>query len=145
MLAKNDTPANIEVEVDIPESSRRIKADAYYLNRILSNLVTNAIQAMPFGGKLAIQTKKEETDTILSVKDTGVGIPENIRDKMFTLMFTTKSRGQGFGLPVVKRIPESLGGAVTFESQVGEGTTFTVRLPPPKRNKRENGLQVKKP
>jgi two-component system CheB/CheR fusion protein len=48
---------------------------------------------------------------------------------MFTLMFTTKSKGQGFGLPVVKRMTESLGGIVTFESQEGKGTTFTVRLP----------------
>ena len=75
---------------------------------------------------------KKRDDTVLSVKDTGVGIPKEIRDKMFTLMFTTKSKGQGFGLPVVKRMTESLGGTVTFESQEGKGTTFIVRLPPPK-------------
>ena len=66
---------------------------------------------------------------IITVKDTGVGIPKEIHGKMFTPMFTTKSKGQGFGLPVVKRMSESLGGTVTFESQEGKGTTFTVRLP----------------
>ena len=90
---------------------------------------------MPNGGKLTIDVHKEANDTILAVRDTGVGIPEEIRDKMFTLMFTTKSKGQGFGLPVVKRMTESLGGTVTFESQEGKGTTFTVCLPP-QRDKR---------
>ncbi len=84
---------------------------------------------MPDGGKLTIDAHKEAENTILSVKDTGVGIPKEIRDKMFTLMFTTKSKGQGFGLPVVKRMTESLGGTVTFESTEGKGTTFIVRLP----------------
>ena len=130
ILEKNDIPQNVEIEVNIQKSDKIVKADSYYLNRILSNLVTNAIQAMPQGGKLIIQTKKDGEDVLLSVKDTGVGIPENIKDKMFTLMFTTKSKGQGFGLPVVKRMVESLGGTVTFESEVGKGTTFTVRLPP---------------
>ena len=51
------------------------------------------------------------------------------RDKLFTPMFTTKSKGQGFGLPVIKRMTEALGGTVTFESEEGKGTTFIVRLP----------------
>jgi two-component system sporulation sensor kinase A len=132
VLAKNGIPRNVEVEVDIQKSAKVVKADAYYLNRILYNLVTNAVQAMPNGGKLTIQARKDRKDTVLSVGDNGVGIPEDIRSKMFTLMFTTKSKGQGFGLPVVKRMVESLGGTVTFESEVGKGTTFIVRLPPPK-------------
>ena len=58
-----------------------------------------------------------------------MGISEKVRDKLFTPMFTTKSKGQGFGLAVIKRMTEALGGTVTFESQEGIGTTFTVRLP----------------
>jgi signal transduction histidine kinase len=65
----------------------------------------------------------------MTVKDTGVGIPKDVQGKMFTLMFTTKAKGQGFGLPVVKRMIEALGGTITFESQEGKGTTFTVRIP----------------
>ena len=132
LIAKNGLPKNIKVNVKIKDDARKIRVDSYYLNRILFNLVTNAVQAMPNGGKLTIDAHKEANDTVLSVKDTGVGIPQEIRDKMFTLMFTTKSKGQGFGLPVVKRMTESLGGTVTFESQEGKGTTFTVRLPPKK-------------
>jgi PAS domain S-box-containing protein len=132
ILAKNGLPENIKTKVDISEDARIIKVDTYYLNRILSNLVTNAIQAMPQGGKLTIGSRKEAGDLVITVEDTGVGIPKSINDKMFTLMFTTKSKGQGFGLPVVKRMTESLGGTVTFESEEGKGTTFTIRLPPPR-------------
>jgi PAS domain S-box-containing protein len=129
LLIKNPSPENVKIEVNIAEDARIIKADPYYLNRILYNLVTNAVQAMPQGGKLAIDSHREAGGFVITVSDTGVGIPENIRDKMFTLMFTTKSKGQGFGLPVVKRMTESLGGRVTFESQEGKGTAFKVRLP----------------
>jgi signal transduction histidine kinase len=93
------------------------------------NLVNNAVQAMSKGGKLTIHAYKEANETIISFKDTGVGIPEAVKSKLFTPMFTTKSKGQGFGLAVIKRMTESLGGTVTFESQEGKGTTFIVRLP----------------
>ena len=84
---------------------------------------------MPNGGKLTIHVYKEANDFVITVKDTGMGIPKAIQSKMFTPMFTTKSKGQGFGLPVVKRMTESLGGTVSFESEEGKGTTFTIRLP----------------
>ena len=71
------------------------------------------------------------SDTVITVQDTGVGIPDENKTKIFTPLFTTRAKGQGFGLPVVKRMTEALGGEVTFESQVGKGTTFIVRLPPP--------------
>jgi signal transduction histidine kinase len=93
------------------------------------NLVTNAVQAMPKGGKLIIRSHKEANDVIITVKDTGVGIPENVKSKLFTPMFTTKAKGQGFGLAVIKRMTESLGGTVTFESQEGKGTTFIIKIP----------------
>jgi len=84
---------------------------------------------MPKGGKLTIHVYKEANNVVLTVKDTGVGIPKSVQGKMFTPMFTTKSKGQGFGLPVVKRMTESLGGTVSFESEEGKGTTFIVRIP----------------
>jgi two-component system sensor histidine kinase HydH len=129
LVKKNVIQNNISVTTRIAGDARKIRADSYYLNRILTNLVTNAVQAMPNGGKLAIHTSKESDYTVITVKDTGVGIPQEIQEKIFTLMFTTKSKGQGFGLPVVKRMTESLGGTVTFESQEGKGTTFRIRLP----------------
>jgi PAS domain S-box-containing protein len=132
LTSKTGIPKSIKAKIDVDASAQKIKADAYYLNRILYNLVINSVQAMPNGGKLTIEANKEGDDTVISVKDTGVGIPQSIQNKMFTLMFTTKAKGQGFGLPVVKRMTESLGGCVSFTSEEGKGTTFTIRLPPPK-------------
>ena len=129
LFARNGLPENIEVSIKVDENARTFCADSYYLNRIMYNLVTNSIQAMPDGGKLTIHAHKEPDNIVIDVTDSGVGIPEDIQKKMFTVMFTTKSKGQGFGLPVVKRMTESLGGTVTFESQEGKGTTFTLRLP----------------
>lgn len=99
------------------------------MKRILSNLVSNAVQAMPNGGTLVIKSYQEAGDNVVTIQDTGVGISEENKTKMFTPLFTTKSKGQGFGLVVVKRMTEALGGIVSFESEVGRGTTFTVRLP----------------
>jgi signal transduction histidine kinase len=65
------------------------------------------------------------------VEDTGTGIPDDVKSKVFEPLFTTKSKGQGFGLAVVKRLAEALGGTITFESQQDKGTTFTLRLPSP--------------
>ena len=95
-------------------------ADSAYINRIMYNLVNNAVQAMPKGGKLTIHAYKEANDSIMTVEDTGVGIPESVKGKLFTAMFTTKAKGQGFGLVVIKRMTESLGGTVSFESQEGK-------------------------
>ena len=85
---------------------------------------------------------KKQNDVVITVKDTGVGIPEDVKSKLFTPMFTTKAKGQGFGLPVIKRMTEALGGTVTFESQEGKGTTFIVRLPLPKELNGKLSLQV---
>ena len=106
-----------------------VVVDPDILKRVLTNLVTNAVQAMPKGGKLSINAYLEAKDVFVTVEDTGVGIPEEVRSKLFTPLFTTKSKGQGFGLPVVKRMTEALGGSVTFESEVGKGTKFIIRLP----------------
>lgn len=130
LLSKNGVPENVIVTVKVETDARKVAADSTFINRIMYNLVNNAVQAMPKGGKLTIHAYKEANDSIITVKDTGVGIPDNIKSKLFTPMFTTKSKGQGFGLAVIKRMTEALGGMVTFESQEGKGTTFIVRLPP---------------
>ncbi len=129
LLAKNGVPENIKVTVRVEAAAQKMITDSIFISRIIVNLVINAIQAMPKGGKLVIHAYKEVNDFLITVKDTGVGIPENIRGKLFEPMFTTKSKGQGFGLAVIKRLTETLGGKVTFESLVDKGTTFIVRLP----------------
>jgi two-component system, sporulation sensor kinase D len=92
-------------------------------------LVTNAIQAMPNGGNLKITIQTNDNATIIAVSDTGVGIPDEIKQKLFNPMITTKAKGQGFGLAVTKRLIELMKGSISFESEKGKGTTFTIILP----------------
>ena len=121
-------PENIKTEVTIQENLS-LKVDPIYLRRALTNLTTNAVQAMPNGGKLTIKALSNKDRTIISVKDTGVGIPEEAKPNLFKPLFTTKSKGQGLGLAVVKRLTEALGCTVTFESQEGKGAKFIIELP----------------
>ena len=129
VLASVATPNNIKVQTLIDDFPQ-IKADLHLLKRVLINLVTNSVQAMPDGGKLTLTGKvNDEGQVFISVQDTGVGIPDAIKNQIFTPLFTTKPRGQGFGLAVCKRVIEAHGGAISFESQVGTGTIFTIQFP----------------
>ena len=129
VLLGNSFPENIDVKYVVEDEAKDIVADPALLKRILGNLVDNAVQAMPDGGKLEIRALRDLNDVVVTVEDSGVGVPEEAKSKLFTPLFTTKSKGQGFGLAVVKRLTEALGGTVTFESEKGKGTKFTVRLP----------------
>jgi signal transduction histidine kinase len=130
---KMEIPDNIEVSCEVTEDAEILETDPVMLKRVLSNLVSNAVQAMPQGGKICLRAYQDADDTVMTVHDTGMGIPEEVRSRLFTPLFTTKSKGQGFGLAVVKRMTEALGGTVTFESQDNEGTTFIIRLPTSKK------------
>jgi len=129
LLLKNCKPENIKASSHVTKDAKKLMVDPILLNRIISNLITNAVQAMPNGGKLTINAHRETDNTVITVKDTGVGIPDDVKPRLFTPLFTTKSKGQGFGLAVVKRMTEALNGTVTLESQQGKGATFTVTLP----------------
>jgi PAS domain S-box-containing protein len=129
LLQKNGLPENIKHEVRVNSEARMIMADSAYIKRIIGNLVSNAVQAMPRGGELKTCVYREEQDAVITVEDTGLGIPEEAKTKLFTPLFTTKSKGQGFGLAVVKRLTEALGGTITFDSEVGKGTKFILHLP----------------
>jgi len=129
VLQKSTVPKIIKTSCLIDKEAQQVTADPEILRRILTNLVTNAVQAMPKGGKLTLKGRIHENELLITVQDTGQGIPNDIKKKLFTPLFTTKSKGQGFGLAVVKRMTESLGGTVSFESTEGKGTTFIVHLP----------------
>jgi two-component system cell cycle sensor histidine kinase/response regulator CckA len=118
-----------QVVVNVEKGFPEINSDFSMLKRVLTNLVQNAIQAMPNGGKLTLTAARKQGILIISVEDTGVGIPEEVKPKLFEPMVTTKAKGQGLGLAIVKRLVEALNGKITFESQVGKGTKFTVSLP----------------
>ncbi len=122
-------PENIVLTVNI-EDHLKMRTDPTFIRRTLTNLVNNAIQAMPKGGKLTITASQKENQTTITVEDTGKGIPEEIKPKLFTPLFTTKSKGQGFGLAVTKRLIEALGGTISFESEAGKGTIFFIKFSP---------------
>lgn len=121
-------PDSVKLEIKIKDLEHT-QTDAMLLQRALSNLVTNAIQAMPEGGTLEIKAYPDESNAIVTVSDTGVGIRDEVKPKLFTPMMTTKSKGQGFGLAVTKRLIEALKGTISFESEKGKGTKFTIKLP----------------
>jgi PAS domain S-box-containing protein len=123
-------PDSIKLSINIKDLEK-FKTDPLLLQRALSNLITNAIQAMPKGGILEVVSQPMDNKTVITVSDTGVGIPEEIKPKLFTPMMTTKSKGQGFGLAVSKRLIEAMKGTLSFESEEGKGTKFIIELPLP--------------
>lgn len=105
-----------------------IKADRAMLQQALLNLVLNAVEAMPDGGTLTISSKMENSSAVVSIGDTGSGIPEEIKNKIFDPFFTTKNDGTGLGLSIVYNIASIHNGEISFESN-GKGTTFTLEIP----------------
>jgi len=95
------------------------------------NLVVNALQAMPDGGRLTVKTDLGPGSILLVVEDTGIGMTEDVAQKLFVPFFTTKDVGQGtgLGLPVAHGIVASHGGTIRVESSPGSGTRFTIQLP----------------
>ena len=118
------------IRVNISSNTfRKIRTEPTFIRRVLTNLVNNAIQAMPNGGELELTSLVREGKVFITVADTGVGIAEEVKLKLFTPMMTTKSKGQGLGLAVVKRLVESIGGKVNVESELGKGAKFIIELP----------------
>jgi signal transduction histidine kinase len=84
---------------------------------------------MPQGGQLKLSAYRKDSWVTLTVSDNGPGISEELKGRLFRPLVTTKSKGQGFGLAVVKRLVEALGGRISFESEIGKGTEFVIELP----------------
>jgi len=122
-------PDNVEFSVTMDEGLRDVRADGNLLKRIFTNLLTNGIQAMPEGGSLAVTGTVSGDMANIVVSDTGIGISEENMSKLFQPLFTTKAKGTGLGLAVCKRIVEAHGGEISFESEEGVGTSFTIKFP----------------
>ncbi len=122
-------PKNIHLNVQADKQIPKVKLDHMLLKRVLVNLMTNSVQAMPKGGKLTIKTFMDACNVKISVEDTGIGIPNEVRHKIFQPLMTTKSKGQGFGLAVAKRLVEAQNGTINFESERGVGTKFMISFP----------------
>ena len=121
----------IELSCVLCSETPVLAADAGQLTQVLVNLVVNAVQAMPGGGKLVVQTRAQNGHVVCSVEDTGMGMTEEVLDRLFVPFFTTKevNQGTGLGLPVVHGIITSHGGTIEVKSTPGVGSTFTIRLP----------------
>jgi signal transduction histidine kinase len=121
----------ITIEQEFDDALPDITVDPGQIHQLIVNLVVNAFQAMPEGGTLSVRTKKLQDSVMLSVKDTGVGMTEEVEQKIFAPFFTTKEvdEGTGLGLSVVDSIVKSHGGVIEVDSKPGSGTVFTVHLP----------------
>ena len=121
---------NAETELVVPAGlDVVVLCDPHALRQILMNLVLNAQQAMGHGGRITIDIRREAGFGIISVSDTGPGIPPEMLERLFKPFQTSKKEGSGIGLALVKRFADNFGGNASVESEVGKGATFHVKLP----------------
>ena len=122
-------PENVEVINKLDSNLPEVEIDPDQIRQVFANIATNAIQAMLEGGKLTIDARKGDKFLEVAISDTGGGISGDVIGKIFDPLFTTRAKGIGLGLAVCKSIIERHGGTIGVESKVGEGATFTVKLP----------------
>ncbi|WP_051676925.1 ATP-binding protein [Maridesulfovibrio frigidus] len=137
-IAKNEWKYVSDVELDLAEDLPYISCNHGEINQVLLNLLVNAshaisqkVEGSPGKGRITISTQHHNNELVLSVKDTGCGIPEGIKNRIYDPFFTTKEigKGTGQGLAIAYAIIEKHNGSINMDSTEGEGTTFTVRLP----------------
>lgn len=127
----NEDPAlqNVEVELQDDGTRPRIQADAGLLTIVFVNLLVNGAQAMHGRGKITVSVGIDRGRCAIVFRDTGPGIPSDVREKIFTPFFTTKARGSGLGLPTAKRLIEAHHGSIGVDCPPGGGTAVTISLP----------------
>ena len=128
MLASAER-SGISLDLELVFGPLFVEGDLYALNRVHRNLLTNALQATPPQGRVIVRTLKQNEEAIIEIEDTGTGIPAERLSTIFDDYYTTKKQGLGLGLALSKKLVEQLGGTISVTSQVGVGTTFTLRFP----------------
>jgi two-component system NtrC family sensor kinase len=131
MMERQMRESNIRVVLDLDHQIPEVMASTNQMRQVMLNMFKNAKEAMPHGGTLTVRTAKEDQKVSVHIQDTGVGIPEEIRNKIFEAFFTTKQKvkGVGLGLSVCYGIIRDHGGEIRVESEEGKGTTFIISLP----------------
>jgi signal transduction histidine kinase len=119
----------IRVNRDSDEPAATVCSDPDGLRQVLQNLISNAVAATPDGGDIAIGSRLEGGRLMLSVVDSGPGIPAKDMEKIFEPLYTTRSDGLGLGLTISRTIVERLGGTLSARNEPGRGAVFTVELP----------------
>jgi signal transduction histidine kinase len=128
-LDANPVRPDIAVSIDCPEGIELVPGDPDQLQVALGNLIRNAGDAMPEGGRLSLTVRDEDRCVAIGVSDTGIGIAASEVERITEPLYTTKVRGMGLGLAITRSIVENHGGEVRVESEPGMGSTFTVTLP----------------
>ncbi|MFQ5922343.1 MAG: sensor histidine kinase [Anaerolineales bacterium] len=129
VIKKQPPPENISITTDLPDDLPQLFADRQHVEQVMSNLVTNAYQAMPEGGELTIEAHTEGEELQIIIQDTGCGISDEHIEKLFEPLFTTKARGIGLGLAMSKLLLESNQGRIAVKSEEGKGSTFMIQFP----------------
>jgi len=130
VLAQPDAERHgVSIVRDLPRDSLPVKIDADLVKQAVLNIVLNGVQAMPGGGELTLVGSRADDDAQLEIRDHGGGIPQEVRDKIFNLYFTTKKNGSGIGLAMAYRAMQLHNGSVEYDSVEGQGTTFRLRFP----------------
>jgi PAS domain S-box-containing protein len=127
MFSSDAEQLGIELRHDFPADVPQLHADSERLKQVFLNLFKNSIEAMPSGGRLTVNGVRQDQNIIITVSDTGLGIPEGI--DIFQPFMTTKTNGTGVGLAVVRELLSAHGGTISYTSKQGEGTTFQIKLP----------------
>ena len=128
-VERETVPDTVTVAAPLAEDLPQVAVDPDQIGLALGNLIRNALQAMPDGGALTVETSWTAEDVLVGVADTGGGIAPEHLDKIFEPLFSTKTRGIGLGLALVKRLLEANGGQITVESAPGQGSRFLVSFP----------------
>jgi len=127
IVRRDPTAHGVEIVVEGTDVS--VTADGELVRATLLNLLLNAAQALAGQGQIVVGTERDDRDAVVQIRDTGPGIPADIRDQIFEPFFTTKARGGGLGLPIARRTAELHGGSLTLECPSEGGTIVTMRLP----------------
>jgi signal transduction histidine kinase len=117
------------VDLSLAPELPPVMADARQIEQAVGNLAQNALQAMPEGGRLTLGTRRVRDQVEITVRDTGPGVPEELRARIFEPFYSTKASGTGLGLPLVREITAAHGGQCSLESAPGEGSCFVLSLP----------------
>ena len=121
-------PENILFHTELADDMPQVMADRDQIRQVLHNLIGNAVDAMPEGGRLSVTMRSETDDIVVEISDTGCGMSEETRKRMFTPYFTTKETGTGLGMAITAQIIEEHSGEISVDSAEGVGTTVTVKL-----------------
>jgi signal transduction histidine kinase len=121
--------APITCKLELDERIPTISADSELLHRAISNLVLNAMDAMPKGGTLTLRTRTADGKIVMEVADTGSGLTREECERIFTPYYTSKQHGTGLGLAIVQSVVSDHGGRISVKSEPGQGTTFVIELP----------------